>query len=195
MLQTATLSVGVEWSSEWGYFNFMVIDLEDEIWAQLDFLPPYIFISNFGRVKRIAHQWNNKGDSIRKIGESILPQYIVRGYKYVGISTNGESKLYRVHRLVALAFIPNPENKPTVNHVNEIKFDNRVVNLEWATHSEQILHGGITVGAKNGRSKLSESQVLEIRMSNVSSPKLSKQFNVSTTVINSIKNKKSWKHI
>ena len=59
------------------------------------------------------------------------------GYIYYVISINGERKTLKAHRLVAGAFIPNPENKPTVNHKNGIRDDNRVCNLEWATEKEQ----------------------------------------------------------
>jgi hypothetical protein len=57
------------------------------------------------------------------------------------LSVDGIAHNYSVHRLVALAFIPNPNDKPTVNHINEIKNDNYVGNLEWATHLEQNVHG------------------------------------------------------
>lgn len=63
------------------------------------------------------------------------------GYLRVGLSVDGKVKMFAVHRLVALAFVPNPYNKPTVNHINEIKTDNRVENLEWATTYEQNVHG------------------------------------------------------
>lgn len=68
----------------------------------------------------------------------ILKQYInEKGYAKVCLQKNGVKKWYRVHRLVAITFIPNPLSKPTVNHINGIRNDNRVENLEWATMKEQ----------------------------------------------------------
>lgn len=60
------------------------------------------------------------------------------GYKYVTLSNKGIKHNFKIHRLVAQAFIPNPENKPTVDHVNRIRSDNRVENLRWANYKEQV---------------------------------------------------------
>ena len=62
------------------------------------------------------------------------------GYLVVQLCKNSKPKKFKMHRLVAMAFIPNPENKPQVNHINGIKFDNSIENLEWVTQSENMKH-------------------------------------------------------
>lgn len=117
--------------------------------------------SDDGQIKsverRVKHNYG--GFSLRK--SRILKQYISDdGYKRLGITMNRKTETTNVHRLVALAFIPNPENKPQVNHINGIKTDNRVVNLEWATVAENVKHAYDT-GLKT-KAKLSETQIAEI---------------------------------
>jgi hypothetical protein len=84
----------------------------------------------------------------------IIKQYInVYGYPFVVLWKNNKRKTHKVHRLVAKAFIPNPENKPYVDHINRIRHDNRLENLRWATHSENMINTGMrknnTSGLKN----------------------------------------------
>ncbi len=77
-----------------------------------------------------------------------LKQSKRNGYLCVSLCNNGFSKSFNVHRIIAEAFIPNPENKPQVNHINGIKTDNRVENLEWVTQSENTIHA-LSIGLYN----------------------------------------------
>lgn len=101
--------------------------------------------------------------------KKLTPWISKDGYFYVGLRENGRWVKKRVHRLVAEAFIPNPENKPFINHKNGIRTDNRIENLEWVTNSENMLHGYRVLGnkgawlGKKGKSNPSSKIVLQIK--------------------------------
>ena len=105
----------------------------EEIWKSIEGYSGY-FVSNTGKIK-----------STRNNRTTILsPRIGVFGYHFVNLyDENGKMKSVKIHRLVAKAFIPNPDNLPQVNHINENKANNNVLNLEWCTASHNLNHNGL----------------------------------------------------
>ena len=92
-------------------------------------------VSNLGRVKSLKNTRGNYREKILKPGKD------AKGYKQVSLYKNGKGKMYKIHRLVAIAFIPNPNNYPMINHKDEDKTNNCVDNLEWCTNKYNMNYG------------------------------------------------------
>lgn len=122
-----------------------------EIWTKINFTDFYE-ISNLGSIRSVDHvttQTNTFGTFSRVyFGKVLKPRKSKNGYLYVSINIGGIIKSVKIHRLVAEHFIPNIENKPEVNHINGIKTDNAVSNLEWNTSSENKRHA-FAIGLKS----------------------------------------------
>ena len=112
-----------------------------EIWKDIKNFEQIYQVSNLGRVKSLARYVNIKGGSQRLVKECILvPVLTSNGYLKVSLN-NVTRKTFNIHRLVAEAFIPNPDNKPQVNHIDENKLNNSVDNLEWMSAKDNNNHG------------------------------------------------------
>lgn len=122
--------------------------MEEEIWKEIpidDFKGRYE-VSNLGRVRsvpRITNTRNRYGPTTRTIYGRIIRAQIRGGYKSVVLKLPGDSSKKRtltIHRLIALAFIPNPNNLPCVDHIDTDKTNNQISNLRWCTHQENLLN-------------------------------------------------------
>jgi NUMOD4 motif/HNH endonuclease len=176
-----------------------------ELWKDVKGYEGLYQVSNQGRVKSLRKM---SGSCYRK--ERILKtqtRLTKDGYCRASLNRHGKARDVRVNRLVAEIFLPNPENKPTVNHKNGIKSDNRVENLEWETREENMQHAYdnrlkvSSAGSGNVHSKLTDEDVREIRKiykrysKEFGTVALAKRFNVTHRVINLIINNKSYKNV
>lgn len=184
------------------------VGLLTENWAPLPGYELCYHISCFGRVKSLDRKvWQPQFSRFVLRKGRILKQKIDRGgYAVCCIHVDCNRIDTGVHKLVAKTFVSNPENKPQVNHKSGNKLDNTLWNLEWNTAKENSNHAiaiGIdsVVGEHNGRSILTEKQVIEIRSGYIPKiynnyrKRMAEKYGISKSVIHKIVMGYSWKHI
>ncbi len=162
---------------------------------QIDGFPDY-YVTRDGQV------WSNKNGTLKlRKGTSSK-----KGYLYLVLRNDGAVKNCQVHRLIAKAFIPNPDNLPEVNHKDGDKHNNAVTNLEWSTRGDNVRHAfasGLNSallrrGELNVKSKLTDDDVRYIRSYSQhwgSKKELSEMFGVSASLISDVVLRRMWKHI
>lgn len=179
--------------------------MEQEIWKPVPEFEDAYAISENGAIKSLSRyvKCGKNGAGIRLKPEQVIKPYLgTDGYLYVFLSYNKRVKHLAVHRILAKIFIPNPENKREVNHINTIRTDNSLLNLEWATPQENIQHsikiGNNTQclpGENNPAAKLTNNDVFKIRLEEGSHSVIAKKYNVSRRTIGFIKRRERWAHL
>ena len=167
-------------------------------------------VSNLGRVRSLDRKYTISREryhgGINKKGKIITGYKGEKHYCQVCLFREGKKSYAQIHRMVAEAFIPNPENKRQVNHKDGIKQNNVVTNLEWVTPSENILHSfeaGLNthIGEKNIQAKLTRDQVAEIKKAYVKGSKeygvrpLARKYGVSAPAIRAIVKGLTWRGV
>lgn len=160
-------------------------------------------VSNMGRVRSVTRKLPHKrlGSWVRK--GVLLKQETMKGYLYTDTNHQGLKKKHAIHRLVALAFIPNIEEKPFVNHKDADKKNNRKENLEWVTAKENSKHAqGLDLfrrGQEHAGAKFSDDEVRKIRKDfaggEISQKDMAKRYGVHRATIGRIIQRKLWRHI
>lgn len=179
---------------------------EKEIWKDVVDYEGVYQVSSLGVIRSVDRIYSAAcGKVVNKKGRTIKSHPEHRGYMQITLCLNGTRKTMKVHRIVLEAFTDVSSRKETVNHKNGIKSDNRLVNLEWNTLSENVRHAfntGLNIAARgenNSRAKLKESDVIDIKRNCTLTPfdlnKFATKYSITKQAIRLIVQDKNWKHI
>lgn len=176
-----------------------------ETWKQIPGLEGLYEASSFGRIRSLDRLSISKTGTVRYFsGKIISEQWTNRRYADLSIANNGSVKIMKVHRLVAMAFIPNENGFSEVNHIDGNRRNNSPDNLEWVTrkqNNDHAISSGLkppVKGSHHGNSKLNESQVAEIKQllsSGSSGREIARAFHISPTTVCRINRSNSWRHV
>lgn len=190
-----------------------------EVWKSVVGHPDYE-VSDLGRVRRATDaiaSMPNGGTAIKAHAGQLLKigrfqpypgrRGITLPYPRVSLQVaKGRSRSFYVHRLVAAAFIPNPDKKPAVNHINSDISDARAANLEWCTHRENTIHSylagrsrpPVKSGVNQRSAKLSDDAIRQVRKMSAegaSNAQVAKIFGINRSEVSRIRNRRLWKHV
>lgn len=177
-----------------------------EEWKDIIEYEGFYQVSTLGRIKSLNRLAKVRGGAFRKVKSSILKLRLNKGYCIVDLNHNLIKTTHQVHRLVAIAFIPNDEKKPVINHKDFNRSFNYYLNLEWCSYKENTEHASENnrfnpkKGDNHSKSKLSEQKVLAIRRLYSMNPNynrfsLASKLNVDESTIRNVINRKHFKHI
>lgn len=174
--------------------------MKKEVWIDILGYENIYKISNLGRVKSLSRKLNTfRG--YRITNERIMkPRKDKEGYLLVNLRLENVMTTFKIHRLVAIAFIPNPNNKPEVNHNDGDKTNNEYTNLIWSTSKENCHHKLQHIKSTHKRFKLKANDVIFIRdfyikNTNVSKQNLANLFNIKKSTLDNLLKNRIWKHV
>jgi predicted XRE-type DNA-binding protein len=203
---STTFCSGTLWRDAYSIGFFILKNNKMEIFKDVKGYEGFYQVSNLGNVRslerKVAHRkkgyWQVLKERILKPGNN------GKGYLYLTFRKEGEAKNQTIHRLVANAFLDNPENKRCVNHKDGNKLNNKVSNLEWNTHIENMQHAYKTglrnqTGEKNHSTNLKDIEVCQIKdllnSKRFYQREIGKFYGVTRATITGIARGKTWKHI
>lgn len=168
---------------------------EVEEWKPIVGFEGYYEVSNYGRVKGLNRYKKARNGSTSKTKERIMKQTETKkGYLKCKLSMNNIGTNVVVHRLVAIAFLENKNNKDQINHIDGNKKNNHVSNLEWCTGKENVKHAIINVLRKKIPSaKINMEIAREIRKSDLNDLELSKIYGITKTTVYDVRKNRTWK--
>lgn len=177
----------------------------EEIWKPIPSYEAYYEVSSIGRIRSKTRRTVDRlGRPFVRYGKTISLRTEKKGYKSVRLCVETEHRIFKVHRLVAYAFLPPPLSGQQINHINGLKDDNRPENLEWVTAAENMEHafstglGRTNVGEKNNRARLNADDVRTIRLLSADGQTcaaISRHYKVSEATIRQILKGRNWAHV
>jgi len=179
----------------------VTVEFQKDQWIKLALVRLYLIVKTDGVILR-ARKCSEEGfvDTTKFYGTVKQQVHKKSGRVYFNLKFMGITKSVLVNRVVALRFLPNPDNLPVVNHIDGDKENNALLNLEWSTNSDNEKHAHQT-GLKSGRgsansnAKLTATDVLNIRASNLDLGTQARQLGVSVSTIKSVLAGKTWQHL
>jgi len=169
----------------------------DEIFVDIIGLENYYQVSNLGTViskDRVITFSDGRKRFYKSI--KVKQKKTVYGYMVAPVAVNRKAQHLFVHRLIAIHFIPNPDNKPFINHIDCNKSNNSIDNLEWCTHKENSIHaqdnGLYTRGEDHFKTNISKEDVLYIKASKERGCDLAKKFNITPSSVCDIRKGNTW---